>query len=164
MTIFDYLKLIVQIMSIVLSDGPNGVSIETKEEDIDIFGVKLSMKKHSQTLVARELFLFWRLFIPLSKCLDPLAWWRTHESELPNVGFLPKQILEILRFQIETKQMVSLVGVLIACWLQVENFDRTIIVVMNCLANVNFKDYIKFEITLAKENYELIEELKVEND
>jgi len=97
-----------------------------------------------------------------------------------NVGFFHKQILEILRIQIETKKMVSLVGwcLDIACWLQVEDFDQTITVVknwpndphLNCLANVNFKDYIKFEITLVEDNYELIEkseifeELKVEND
>jgi uncharacterized Tic20 family protein len=89
------------------------------------------MEKSSRTLVVGELFLFRRLFIPLSKCLDTLAWWHTHESEFPNVGFLPKQILEILGFQIGTKKMVSLVGVLIACWLQVENFDQIIIVVKN---------------------------------
>jgi hypothetical protein len=41
---------------------------------------------------------------------------------------------------------------------------------LNFLANVNFKDYIKFEITLVEDNHELIEnfeffeELKVEND
>jgi len=138
-------------MFIVPSDGPNGVFIETKEEDVDIFGVKLPMEKYFQTLVAGELFLFRRLFIALSKGLDPLAWWQAHESEFPNVGFFPKQILEIPGFQIETKKMVSLLGVLIACWLQVENFDQIIIVVknwpndqhLNCLANANFKDYIK---------------------
>ncbi len=62
-------------MFIVPSDGPNGVFIETKEEDVDIFGVKLPMEKYFQTLVAGELFLFRRLFIALSKGLDPLAWW-----------------------------------------------------------------------------------------
>jgi hypothetical protein len=60
-------------MSIVPSDGPNGVAIEIKEQDIDIFGVRLSMEKSSRTLVVGELFLFQRLFIPLSKSLDPLA-------------------------------------------------------------------------------------------
>jgi hypothetical protein len=41
---------------------------------------------------------------------------------------------------------------------------------LNCLANVNFKDYIKFEMTLVEDNYELIEEfqffeeLKVEDN
>ncbi len=36
MTIFYYLNPTVQTMSIVPSDGPNGVAIEIKEEDIDI--------------------------------------------------------------------------------------------------------------------------------
>jgi len=49
MTIFYYLNPIVQTMSIVPSDGHNGVAIEIKEEDIDIFGVRLSMEKSSQT-------------------------------------------------------------------------------------------------------------------
>ncbi len=73
MTIFYCLNPIVQTMSIVPSDGPNGVAIEIKEQDIDIFGVRLSMEKSSRTLVVGELFLFQRLFIPLSKSLDPLA-------------------------------------------------------------------------------------------
>jgi hypothetical protein len=49
MTIFYYLNPIVQTMSIVPSDGHNGVAIEIKEEDIDIFGVRLSMEKSSRT-------------------------------------------------------------------------------------------------------------------
>jgi hypothetical protein len=41
---------------------------------------------------------------------------------------------------------------------------------LNCIANANFKKYIKFEVTLVEENYELIEEfeyfekLQVDND
>ncbi len=31
---------------------------------------------------------------------------------------------------------------------------------MNYMANASFKDYIKFEITLAEENYEFIEEVE----
>jgi hypothetical protein len=45
-------------MSIVPSDEPNGVAIEIKEEDIDIFGFRLSMEKSSRTLVVGDLFLF----------------------------------------------------------------------------------------------------------
>ncbi len=49
-----------------------------------------------------------------------------------------------------------------------ENLDRIIIVVkkwpndscMNYKANASFKDYIKFEVTLVKENYEFIEKSK----
>ncbi len=67
--------------------------------------------------------------------------------------------------------MFNLVGVLIALihyCLQVENLDRIIIVAknwlddlrMNYMANVSFKDYIKFEVTLTEENYEFIEKSK----
>jgi hypothetical protein len=28
---------------------------------------------------------------------------------------------------------------------------------LNCIANSNFKDYVQFEVPLAKENYEFIE-------
>ncbi len=41
---------------------------------------------------------------------------------------------------------------------------------LNCMANVNFKDYIKFEVVVIEENYEFIEEfeyfeeLLVDND
>jgi hypothetical protein len=49
--------------------------------------------------------------------------------------------------------------------LQVENLDRIIVVLKNwpndphliCKANSNFKDYVKFEVPLTKENYEFIE-------
>jgi hypothetical protein len=60
----------------------------------------------------------------------------------------------------------------------VENHDRIIMVVkkwpndprLNCMANVNFKDYIKFEVAVVEKNYEFIEEfeyfeeLLVDND
>ncbi len=41
---------------------------------------------------------------------------------------------------------------------------------LNCMTNVNFKDYITIEVVLIEDNYELIEEsnyfkkLKVQND
>lgn len=50
-----------------------------------------------------------------------------------------------------------------------ENFDPNIIVIknwlhdylcLNCMANVDFKDYIKVEVFLVKENYELIEKVE----
>jgi hypothetical protein len=50
-----------------------------------------------------------------------------------------------------------------------ENFDQNIIVIkfllhdylcLNYMANVDFKDYIKVEVFLLKENYELIEKVE----
>jgi hypothetical protein len=50
----------------------------------------------------------------------------------------------------------------------VENLDRIIMVVknwpndlcLNCMANANFKDYIKVEVVVVEENYEFIEKIE----
>ncbi len=83
--------------------------------------------------------------------------------------------------QIETKWVFSLAGVLKALRcsrLQVENMDWIIIVVKNwsndlhanCKPHSNFKQYLKIEKSLAKDNYNvmeehnLFEELEVDGD
>ncbi len=77
--------------------------------------------------------------------------------------------------------MFSLVSVLIAlkhCHLQVQNLDQIIAIInnwpndpcQNCTSNANLKDYLKVEIVLVEENYELIKgakffkELQVDED
>ncbi len=72
-------------MFVMLSDGFDGV-VEIEKEDVKKFGVKESTES-SYALVVRNLFVFWRLSIPLSKW-NPFAWWWSHESQFPNVGFL----------------------------------------------------------------------------
>jgi hypothetical protein len=74
-------------MFAMLSGGLDGV-VETKKEEVEIFGVGESMEESSYALVTKKLFIFWRLSIPLSKCVNPFAWWWSHESQFPNVGFL----------------------------------------------------------------------------
>jgi hypothetical protein len=62
--------------------------------------------------------------------VDLLSWWQFHEKHFPNVGFLAKQILEIIGSQIKIENARNFVGLLIALWsccLQVENLDRIII-------------------------------------
>ncbi len=49
-----------------------------------------STEKSSHALVVGELFLFKKLFVTLTTCVDPLAWWQIHESQLSNVSFLAK--------------------------------------------------------------------------
>jgi hypothetical protein len=46
------------------SDGPNEIIVEIDKKVINILGVGTSMEKISSTLIARKLFLCWRLFIP----------------------------------------------------------------------------------------------------
>jgi hypothetical protein len=41
-----------------------------------------------------------------------LVWWKTHESQFPNVGLWARQVLGILRSQIEFEHIFSIVGVL----------------------------------------------------
>ncbi len=56
----------------MFSDGLYGV-VEIEEEDVKIFGVGASMEEFSYAFVTRKLFLFWRLSISLSKCINLLA-------------------------------------------------------------------------------------------
>jgi len=77
-----------------------------------MFGVGAFVKESSHALVIGELSLFRRLVVPLSMCANPLIWWKTHEGQFPNVGFLGKQVLGILGFQIEIEKMFNLTNVL----------------------------------------------------
>lgn len=87
---------------------------------------------------------------------------------------------ESLGLKLKQKKF-NLVGVLtiLKCYcLQLKILDQIITLVkswlydlhLNCIANINFKNYIKFEVALIEENYELIEEseyfekLQVDND
>jgi hypothetical protein len=67
------------------------VRLDLKE---NMFGVGVSIKEISWTLIRRKLFLFKRFFIPPLTCANPLAWWCIHEGQFPNVGFHAKQLLE----------------------------------------------------------------------
>ncbi len=44
------------------------------------------------------------------KC--PLHWWEKHESMFPTLGFCIKQNFKIIGFQIRTKKIFSLFGIL----------------------------------------------------
>ncbi len=67
----------------------DGLPIE-EEKETNMFGVGAFVKKSSRALVIGELSLFQRLAIPPSMCANPLIWWKTHEGQFSNVGFLTK--------------------------------------------------------------------------
>ncbi len=92
--LIDQTLLSKKCLYIVPIDGLDRTTIKIGKEDTNIFGVGISMEESSCAIVTRRLFLFWRLYIPLSKCVDPLAWWWTHESQFPNVDFLAKQFFK----------------------------------------------------------------------
>jgi hypothetical protein len=58
------------------------------EKETNMFCVGALMEESSRTLVIGELSLFRRLAIPPSMCANPLVWWKTHEGQFQNVGFL----------------------------------------------------------------------------
>jgi hypothetical protein len=114
-------------------------------------------------------------------CANPLVWWKTHEGQFSNVGFLVKHVFGILGFQIEIEIVLSLIRVLRTlkrCYLQVQNLDKIITIINNWLDDpcqnftpyANLKDYLKVEVILVEKNYELIkeveffEELQVDED
>jgi hypothetical protein len=53
-----------------------------------MFGVKASIKESSHALVVGKLFLFKRLSIFPSTCVDLLSWWQSHENQFSNIGFV----------------------------------------------------------------------------
>ncbi len=62
-------------------------------------------------LVNREL-IFRHYQMDVKDIKGPLQWWEKHESMFPIIGFCAKQIFKIVGFQIETKKIFSLVGIL----------------------------------------------------
>jgi hypothetical protein len=74
-----------------------------------LFSEPASTKKASEGLLKYELFLFCQIVISKEDLQSPLVWWKTHESQFPNVGFLARQIFGILGSQIE--RMFSIVRV-----------------------------------------------------
>jgi len=65
-------------------------NFKSEEEQGNMFGVRASMEESFRVLVVEKLFLFRRLSIHASSQADLLFWWRCHENQFSNVGFLPK--------------------------------------------------------------------------
>jgi hypothetical protein len=77
-----------------------------------LFGESTSIKEGSEGLVKYELFLLRRIVVSQKDLKSPLAWWKMHESQFPNVGFLVRQIFGILRSQIKIERIFNSVDVL----------------------------------------------------
>ncbi len=109
---------------------------QTCDEDfnLDIFQQTASTSEPSKERVTKELLIFRRYQVD-PKCIKCLFWWwGKHEVMFPTIGVLAHQILSIVRSQIETKMIFSLVGMLTNlrwCHLQSENFKNLIFVSKN---------------------------------
>jgi hypothetical protein len=107
MIVFKVLNLIVQTCVVEVVGFVAGFG-DFIEKYNNIFNVGASMEETSCALVVAELYLFMRLSISLVTCVDPLTWWQIHETQFLNVNFLVKQILGILRSQIEIECVFNL--------------------------------------------------------
>jgi len=65
--------------------------------DDSLFGELACTKETREGLLKSKLSLFCQIVVSEEDLKSPLAWWKTHESQFPNVGFLAKQILGIPR-------------------------------------------------------------------
>jgi hypothetical protein len=66
-----------------------------------LFSELTSIEETSEGLLKFELSLFRWIVVSYKDLKSPLAWWKTHESQFPNVGLLTRQILGILGCWIE---------------------------------------------------------------
>jgi hypothetical protein len=133
MIVFEVLNSIVQVCVEEVVQFVVGFGDSIKEDN-NIFGVSAFMEESSCALVVGELSLLMRLYVTPTTCVDPLIWWRIHETQFPNVSFPIKQTLGIPGPQIDMECVFNPAGVLIAlscCRLQVDDLDQIINVVKN---------------------------------
>jgi hypothetical protein len=102
-------------------------NLEKKESNL--FGVGAAMQESFHAFVIGFSFNL-RNYLLSSTCEVLLSWWQFHEKQFPNVCFLAKQILGIIRSQIKIECVPSFIGLLIAlqsCCILGENLDWIII-------------------------------------
>jgi hypothetical protein len=134
------------------------------EEDmsLDIFEMIASTSEPTTKLVNKILLIFKCYQVDVKDIKCPLQWWKKHENMFPTFGFCARQILRIVGFQIETKIIFSLVGILInlrRCCLQLKNLNKLIFVNKNwpndlrigCKSPFSLVDLIKTNLNLEEE-------------
>ncbi len=83
-------------------------------KSLDIFDMIASISEPTTELVNKELLIFKRYQVDVKDIKCPLQWWEKHEIIFLTINFCARQILGIVGFQIETKKIFSLVGILIS--------------------------------------------------
>jgi hypothetical protein len=114
-----------------LAKSERGV-IDQRVEDnnLNIFEMTFSTSEPITDLMNKELPIFKHYQMDIKNIKCPLQWWEKHENMFPTIGFCAKQILRIVGFQIETKIIFFLIGILTGLrrCLQSENLDKLIFV------------------------------------
>jgi hypothetical protein len=77
-----------------------------------LFDELTSIEEGNESLLKSKLSSFHWIVVLEEDLKSLLAWWKTHESQFLNVGFLTKQILGILRSQIKIECIFNIAIVL----------------------------------------------------
>jgi hypothetical protein len=99
------------------------------------------------------------------ECKDPLAWWRAHEVHYSYVGFVARQILDIVGSQIEVERVFNIVGIctnLRRSWLGIDNLEMLISIYKNWSNDArvggspSIEKFMEMEKILMDENEDVI--------
>ncbi len=123
-------------------------------------------------LVVKEQLTHFRIKkVNEEECKDPLAWWRTHEVHFSYVGFIARQIMGIVGFQIEAKRVFSIASICTNLWhfyLGMDNFQMLINIYKNWPNDANvggspqsMEKFMEMEKTLMDENEDVIASFKL---
>jgi hypothetical protein len=129
---------------------------------LDIFEHTTSTSEPTKELVNRELLIFKKYQLDVEDIKCPLQWWQKHETMFLTIGFLARQILGVVGFQIEIERSFFLVGILTnlrRCHLQTENLENLIFVNKNwpndprigCKSSSNLVEFIEKDVNLEDE-------------
>jgi hypothetical protein len=114
-----------------IKDESTDYNIFDQDCNLDIFEQIVNISEPVEKLVKKELLIFRRYQLDVKDIKCPLQWWQKHEAMFPTIGFLARQTLGIVGFQIETERIFSLAGILTnlrRCRLQTKNLEKLIFV------------------------------------
>lgn len=95
----------------------------------------------------------------LKNVKNPFTWWASHETQLSNVSFLACYVFRIIKFQLETKRIFSIVDVITSFhWFRLgsENLVHFVITLANnvtkgCLGS---KKFFLFNFSIHEEKFD----------
>jgi hypothetical protein len=151
-------------------------AIDHEDDDckLDIFQTIASNNEPVKELMIKKLLHSSRFHIDVKDIKSPLLWWEKQHSRFPIVGLLARQILGIVRSQVEMKRIFYLGGILTnlrTCHLQSENLEKLNIfvsknwlndLIVGCKKTFTLVEFIKKEENSEEELEELEEECERE--
>jgi hypothetical protein len=105
------------------------------------------------------------------ECKNSSAWWKVHEVQFPNIGFVARQILGIIGFPIELERAFNIVGIctnLRHSQLGIENLEMVMSYIYNNWSNdvcvkgwASMGQFMDMEEALTRENEDLVDKVRL---